>query len=133
MTLPDDWRRLGHNKQRTQGWYRIRFALPEVPPRPGAIYIRQLRSSQLDLFINNVLLGGSRDLWGPLQQATGYPVFLTVPPDLLRAGDNILHVRMRARPLTNPRSGLGRVTFGDASAVRTAQANEIPADEKFPR
>ena len=38
VTLPDDWRRLGHNKQRTQGWYRIRFALPEVPPRPGAIY-----------------------------------------------------------------------------------------------
>jgi signal transduction histidine kinase len=124
VTLPDDWRRLGHNNRGVQGWYRIKFALPKVPPRPSAIYIRHLRSNQLDLHINSVLLGGSRDLWGPLAQGTGYPIFLTVPPALLRAGDNTLHIRMRARPLSNPRAGLGRVTFGDASAVRKAQANE---------
>jgi signal transduction histidine kinase len=124
VTLPDDWRRLGHNNRGTQGWYRIKFALPEVPSRPSAIYIRHLRSSQLDLHINSVLLGGSRDLWGPLAQGTGYPVVLTVPPTLLRAGDNNLHVRMRAQPLSNPRSGLGRVTFGDARAVLTEQANQ---------
>jgi len=117
VQLPDDWRRLGGD-QRVQGWYRIRFDVPVVPERPLAIYLRHMRSSRMELFVNGRLVGGAGDLHGPFAQATGFQILHSVPPALLHAGENVLHVQMYARTTMNPAPGLGRVSVGDMREVR---------------
>lgn len=126
VSLPDDWRRLGHN-DRLQGWYRIEADLQDKPRRPVALHIRHLRSSWIEVFANGALCAGSQDLHGKGAQGTGFAVTLTIAPSMLRAGINVVHVRMVARAQSNPPSGLGPVAFGDSAAVhRVAQAdNEI--------
>ena len=123
VSLPDDWRRLGADV-RGRGWYQIKFKPRAIPVRPLAVYVRHMRSVRMDLFLNGTLLGGSSDLHGPTAQATGFQIFMNIPPDLLRPGENILHVRMDARSVMNPAPGLGRVTLGDMRAIREISLRE---------
>ena len=81
--------------------------------------------SQLDLFINSVLLGGSRDLWGPLPASYRLSGLLDrLPTTTCCAQVTISLSRKNARAAPVQCGQSGRLTFGDARAVLTAQANE---------
>jgi signal transduction histidine kinase len=119
VSLPDEWRRT-NSEGAGQGWYRIRVDLPRAPTAMHAILIRYPRSYQVDYFVNGDLVGGSRDTSSNARGGSllGASVFIAVPPSLLRAGANVIYIRMQATSAAADMHGLGRVTFGNAREVR---------------
>ncbi|MDP9877183.1 signal transduction histidine kinase [Variovorax boronicumulans] len=89
--------------------------LPEVPwgvfiPRAGSVFEVQL---------NGALLQSYGDLGqGNRADYAKAPVYVPVPGRLLKEGENLLQIRIRAD--SERRAGLSRVTIGPATPVRTA-------------
>ena len=115
ITLPDEWR-LSRPGADGTGWYRLKFHLPERPPRNRAIYMPHRRALSLTFFANGVAFGsltriaeGSSDF--------GLPLFLSFPAALLKPGENVLHARIHAAPALQ--HGLSRVTYGDSTQIVT--------------
>jgi signal transduction histidine kinase len=119
VVLPHTWYRTNPGLK-GYGWYRIEFSLPVVPRTMQAIEVDHWRSQWIDFFVNGSSIGGSRDTIAGGGLGFGTPVFLTVPPSLLRPGSNELLAHMLTRLPTLNIQGLGRVTFGDARPVREA-------------
>jgi len=121
--LPHEWR-LTHPGRGGIGWYRIRFELPHVPANAQAIMIAHARSYGFAVFVNENLLG---DSGGFIARSSGLgtPVFLSIPPSLLRDGENVIRVRMNASSAGIAMHGLGRVDFGGARAVRNKASMAI--------
>ncbi|MGQ0579780.1 MAG: ATP-binding protein, partial [Betaproteobacteria bacterium] len=119
VSLPDEWRRTTPGFA-GQGWYRIEFEFARAPATMHAILLAYLRSHRVDFFVNGNLVGGSRDVTMRNAAGTllGHAVYLTVPPHLLQAGKNVIHVRMLATSAAAALHGLGQVTFGEAREVR---------------
>lgn len=119
VALPDEWRRTisGFGGQ---GWYRMRVDLAQAPTTIHAIFVKYRRAHQIDYFVNGEQVGGSLDVTTTYRRGTllRTPVFVTVPTYLLRAGENVLHVRMQATSGATEMHGLGPVTFGEAREVR---------------
>jgi signal transduction histidine kinase len=112
--LPDDWAASRPNA-RGAGWYRLRLELPRAPTLPQALYTPVLRADG-QAWINGALAGRS-DATGA-GAAVRWPQYFVVAPSLLRAGANVVHVRVVA-----PRAGqagLAVLSFGVDSAVRPA-------------
>jgi len=124
VALPDEWRRTSPGIS-GQGWYRIRFDLEQAPRRMHAVFVEYRRSHQLDYFINGELVGSSRHVTATNTAGSlpGITVYVTIPPHLLHAGKNVLHVRMQATAAVAAIHGLGQVTFGEAREVRTRWLN----------
>jgi signal transduction histidine kinase len=124
VPLPDQWRRTRPDSQ-GWGWYRIRFELADAPQGVQGIKVRHRRGNAVDYFVNGSLVGGARDVTAMTGGDFGSPIFLTVPPGLLRAGPNVIHVRMNASSRPEAMHGLGTVRFGDARAVRHDYIRDI--------
>ncbi len=131
VTLPDEWRHTIPGFA-GQGWYRIAFEIAQAPTTVQAVHIAYRRSHQVDYFVNGSLVGGSRDVTATNTAGSlvGPPVFITVPPSLLRTGRNVIHVRMRATGAAAAIHGLGRVTFGDAREVRKGYIAKIEQEQE---
>jgi len=123
VTLPHDWRTLEH-KGRLTGWYRIRLDLDRVPAGGRSIYLRHLRSTSLDLYIDGKRYAGSRDIYGPGAQDYGFSLHLYVPAALWRPGSNILHFRMEASSYERSLHGLGRVHVGTYRQTSALQRSD---------
>ncbi len=98
----------------SRGWYRLSIALPEAPRTAHAVGVAHWRSQWVDFYVNGTLIGSSRDIVSG-GVGLGTPVYLTIPPALLRAGRNEIHARMQ---VIDPLQGLGRLNYGDAREVR---------------
>jgi hypothetical protein len=123
LTLPHRWSETGRGSGGLL-WYRIRFDLAQAPRAAQAINIAHWRSQWVDLYVNGVLIGSSRDVVSG-GVGLGTPLYLTIPPTMLRAGPNELHARMR---IADPIQGLGRVDFGDARPVRRISIMHLEAN-----
>jgi signal transduction histidine kinase len=112
--LPDNWNltRPGHGGL---AWYRLRFSLPREPDGMYAVFVRKL-SMNAAFYANGTLIGSGGSFEEPVARHWNRPQFFTIPPGLLKAGDNVLYVRLRAYP--NTRAGLGKVTLGPAMELR---------------
>lgn len=116
LTLPDNWN-LSRPGVGGYAWYRLRFNLAHAPAALQAIYIRKL-SMNAEFHLNGVLLGSGGRMDEPVARNWHRPLFFTIPPSLLREGENVLHVRLRAYP--NSRGGLGAIAFGPAQTLQPA-------------
>ena len=127
VSLPDEWRRRMQAGFQEIGWYRFKFDLAETPSRILALHLPHRRAHRLDFYVNGRLLtssshvaarGGSRASESRIgTNSMGTPLFLNIPPSLLTAGENFIHVRMRATDAPFVMHGLSRITFGDARQV----------------
>jgi signal transduction histidine kinase len=119
ITLPDEWRRTNPRFSR-QGWYRMNVTFVQPPSGIHAVLIKYRRSHRIDYFVNGNLVGGSLDVTTTYRRGTllRTPVYITVPPSMLRSGQNVLHVRMQGTSAETAMHGLGPVTFGRARDVR---------------
>lgn len=126
ISLPHEWRRT-HPGITGQGWYRIKFNLPQTPANAQAINVNYAsRLGRTHFFVNGALLGGSRDITASAAVAAyGTPFYVFVPPALLRAGENVLHARTHTTSYPINVEGLGRVTFGDARPVRRIAVRHV--------
>ena len=91
-----------------------------------AVLISNERSQECSFFVNGKSFGGARDLIAGrarIGPGLGSPLYLAIPPALLQAGENVIHVRMRTASHPINIQGLGPVTFGDARPVRRATAS----------
>ena len=124
VSLPHEWRNTDPGV-RGLGWYRIALKLPRVPERTQALALAPLRSEWATFYVNGMAVGGSQDTYGTRTLGLGAVLFLTVPTSLFRPGENVLHVRMRTSAEPDNLQGLGRVAFGDSTAVRNVAVNQL--------
>jgi signal transduction histidine kinase len=111
--LPDNWLRTNPGLD-GYGWYRARFRLDTAPADPWGVYLPSV-STTYQLYINGIDIGTSGGMSGDFQRAVGQPQFDPIPPQVLRAGDNELLLRLRVAP--NLRGGLGPITLGPRQLV----------------
>lgn len=108
----------------SRGWYRVSIDLPEPPRAAHAVGVAHWRSQWVDFYVNGTLIGSSRDIVSG-GVGLGTPVYLTIPPALLRAGPNEIHARMQ---VIDPLQGLGRLNYGDAREVRRQSLVHLEAN-----
>lgn len=134
VSLPDEWRSRPDIKG--PGWYRIKLTLDPVPTGLQSILLRYRRAQQVTFFVNGKRIGGSREAQAEAAGRAGTgaesTLGLTVPPYLLRAGENVIHVRMEASSHPAKVHGLGRVYFGEARPLRRMHIwlNELGVNSK---
>ena len=123
VSLPHEWRHT-HPGVTGRGWYRIQFELAQAPRTMHAVLLTHERSQETAFFVNGKSIGGSRALIARMRigPGLGSPVYLGIPPALLRAGENVIHVRMRTASHPLNIQGLGLLDFGDARALRRTAA-----------
>jgi signal transduction histidine kinase len=124
VALPHVWMRTDPGVNGL-GWYRIEFVVPRVPLGAQAIAIDHSRSWWVDFYVNGARIGGSQDTTGGGGLGFGNPLFLIIPPVLLHPGTNVLQAHMSTRPRMLNIQGLGRVTYGDARAVRQVEHRAV--------
>lgn len=106
--LPDNWN-LSRPGVGGFGWYRVRFDLPTQPQQVFAVYLRKL-SMNAAVYVNRHNVGDGGRFSEPVARHWNRPLLFTVPPELLQAGENVLHVRLWAYP--NSRGGLDEIRIG---------------------
>jgi signal transduction histidine kinase len=118
--LPDSWRESRPGAQ-GYGWYRAEFELPAQPADVHAIYI-SLVNSAYAVHINGVQVGNSGGMEGAIGRNGGFPQWVTVPPEVLRAGTNTFALRLRVAP--NLRGGLTPPVIGPKAAVEALHGKD---------
>ena len=127
VSLPDQWRHRMPQEVRGQGWYRVNFRLADNPTTAYAIHIPHVRALRIDYFVNGKQVGGAGDVIAGHRATHAIraptfvtPLSITVPPGLLRSGENSIHIRVRAASDSTLMHGLPRVTLGEATGLRNA-------------
>ena len=113
--LPDNWN-LSRPGQGGNGWYRLRFDLPEQPGSLYAVYVRKL-SMNAAFYVNGNLIGSGGRFDEPVARHWNRPQFFTLSAQLLNAGENVMHVRLWAYP--DSRGGLGETEIGPEDELRS--------------
>ncbi len=113
-SLPDDWDNsrpdLGGN-----GWYRAEFGLDNPPQNAWGVYLPRLRMNAA-VYVNETFIGDGGAFEEPIARNWNRPLYFTVPTDLLRAGSNVLHIRLRGDP--NLHAGLFGLEVGPDQELR---------------
>lgn len=113
-TLPDNWNEsqpgVGGN-----GWYRLHFSLDQAPDRLWAVHLQRLRMNAA-VFINGVFVGDGGRFVEPLSRNWNHPLYFSIPHSLLRAGKNVLHVRLLSD--ASVYGGLYALQIGPDEALR---------------
>ncbi|MGH8530191.1 MAG: hypothetical protein ACRETN_10220, partial [Nevskiales bacterium] len=114
-TVPDDWDKsqpgVGGN-----GWYRFALKLDSAPQDSWAVYLPRLRMNAA-VHANGVLLGDGGAFEEPIARNWNRPLYFTVPAGLLRAGDNLVHIRLLGDP--NLHAGLFGLHIGPDAELRS--------------
>ena len=115
VQLPDNWS-VTRPKASGIGWYRMSFDRAGNANQSVAVLVQRL-SMNGEFYINGVrvLSGGSMSL--PVTLNWNTPFFVELPPPLLRAGQNVLDIRIYA--YRNNNGGLGTVQVGDPAALQS--------------
>lgn len=121
LKLPDYW-----NKSRPgvggDGWYRIRFALREVPSAGQAVYLPRLCMNAA-VYLNGMFLGDGGKFSDPVARNWNRPLLFLIPPNLLQQGENTLLIRVHS-----PAYSLGSlaiIQIGTASDLRSEYEKKI--------
>lgn len=115
LRLPYHWDRQQAGRPGVAS-FELPFTLDRVPEGPWGIFIARIGTS-FEIQLNGELL----QVNGSLTRSDGgdyakVPRFIAVPAKLLRPGDNLLQIRIRAD--TGRRAGLAPLVLGPASTVR---------------
>jgi hypothetical protein len=113
VALPHAWFRHPPQGGRVV-WYRMAFELAEAPRGTQALFARRVGGHSFDFYLNGALLTPQADI-GPLG-STVTALQMPVRPDRLRAGTNVVHVRVVASP--EWLQGMPRLHFGPVGVVR---------------
>ena len=128
QSLPDNWNRsrpgVGGN-----AWYRLHFALPRESRELYAFYIPKL-SMNAALYLNGALVGSGGRFEEPVARQWNWPQLYSIPSDLLKPGENVLHVRLWAYP--NTRGGLSEITLGPDAELRPQYERRVLIQNVLP-
>jgi signal transduction histidine kinase len=113
--LPYHWDRM-HKGRPGEARFTLPFTLAETPGEPWGLFIPRVGSA-FDVALNGRVL----QTYGNLARPNGAdyakaPVYLPIPAYLLRPGENLLQIRIRAD--SGRRAGLAVPTIGPAEPVR---------------
>jgi len=114
QTLPDNWN-LSRYGAGGNSWYRLRFDLPHLPSQTQAVYIPRL-SMNGAVYVNGQLVGSGGGFEEPVARNWNRPQFFLVPPNLLRPGENTVHLRLYVFPHTQ--GGVSVLQLGPEQALR---------------
>ncbi len=81
-------------KENLEAWYRTTFELENVPEVKWGIYIARV-SSTVSIWINDIEIGNTADIFGPEPNAWNHPQLFELPAEFLKAGKNTLHIRLK--------------------------------------
>lgn len=121
LSLPDLWN-VSRPGVGGDGWYRLRFHLEQVPGQEYAVYLPRLCMNAA-AYLNGTFLGDGGSFDEPVARNWNRPLFFLVPPSLLQAGENTLHLRVNS-PV---------YSLGNLSAVQVGPENVLRPryEEKF--
>jgi signal transduction histidine kinase len=128
--LPDDW---AETRPKFAGtvWYRAAFRLADAVGSDEllAVYIERA-CSNLHVHLNGALIFSGGRMVEPVTRNCSRPQLVTLPPALLRTGDNVLDVRVLGHPLERVASrqaagGLSVIEVGPQSALQAAHAARL--------
>jgi len=134
VDLPDEWRSRSNTLR--AGWYRIKFWLDSAPTGLQYALVHNRRAQRVAVWVNGARVSASRETnaeaTGRAGSGADAPVSGAILPHLLKAGENVMHVRMEGSSHPAKVHGLGRVYFGDARSVRRVQIwlNELGINTK---
>lgn len=98
QTLPDRWK-LSRPGESGSGWYRLPFEAASGPEGLQAIYLPKLGLNAA-VFINGVPVGSGGRFDEPISRNWNRPLIFVIPPGLIHAGRNVVHVRLRSHAYT---------------------------------
>lgn len=108
ISLPHNWYRLPPGSG-TTAWYRVKFSVESAPTQGQSIYFPKLVFWDFSVYVNgqHIWRLGERYASG----VTVTTMLIPVPPGLLRAGENVIH--LQARGYSNWHHGVSRFYVGD--------------------
>jgi len=130
VQLPDDW---AESRPRFAGtvWYRAAFRLADAVGSDEllAVYIERA-CSNLHVHLNGALVFSGGRMVEPVTRNCSRPQLVTLPPALLRTGDNVLDLRVLGHPLQRVASrqsagGLSAIEVGPQSVLQAAHAARL--------
>ena len=122
VTLPDDW---AQSRPDFAGsvWYHTRFSLDEStgPEDLLALYIERA-CSNVQVHLNGALIFIGGRMVEPVTRNCARPQLVTLPPALLRSGENVVELRVVGHPLERvgarqAAAGLSRIEWGRQSSL----------------
>lgn len=93
----------------SHAWFRARFALEYVPSPGLSLYLPKLVVNEITLYVNQHHLWDLRDDHGG--GGSLGPTRISIPPALLRTGENTVHLQVRGYPQWF--HGISRIYVGD--------------------
>ncbi len=116
--LPDDWSKT--HPHSIQGWYLSTIELNVPPNRLWGAYLPSVNMNAA-VYLNGELLGQGGRFEDPIARVWNQPLYFTIPNGMLRPGDNLIQVLVKADP---PSLGLlGVMYLGPDSELRPAYEN----------
>jgi signal transduction histidine kinase len=130
VKLPDDWS-VSHPGYAGTVWYRASFRLTNDVGGDEllALYIERA-CSNVQVHLNGSLIYSGGRMIEPVTRNCSRPQLVTLPPALLRSGDNVLILRVLGHPLQRVASrqaagGLSALEIGPQSALVAAHAARL--------
>jgi len=130
VSLPDDW---AQSRPGFAGsvWYRTRFRLEEStgPEDLQALYIER-GCSNVQVHLNGALIFIGGRMAEPVTRNCARPQLVTLPPALLRTGENVVDVRVVGHPVERvaarqAAAGLSRIEWGRQSSLLAAHSARL--------
>jgi signal transduction histidine kinase len=134
VTLPDTWGARGRSPDGS-GIYRLHVPLAQVPRGAWALRIDRLADLH-EIRINGRLLtstwpdevAGNGIERRHALLSRGTPMLISLPPDLLRSGDNDLEIRVRH----STRGGLSELRIGPMAELAPGHRRELLLEQTLP-
>ena len=111
--LPDSWR-VSRPGASGYGWYRVKLTLSAQPLQGIGLLISMVGTTYA-VYVNGVEVGDGGGMTGEIQRNGSQPQYVSIAPQVLRPGDNWLHVRLRTA--TNLRGGMTPLLIGPRSDI----------------
>ncbi len=98
VTLPDDW--YHSQRENAEGWYRYRFHLNVAANRLWGVYLPSVQQNAA-VYLNDEFLGSGGSFDDPVARNWNRPLYFSIPNGLLRPGENVLTIHVKADPVVN--------------------------------
>jgi signal transduction histidine kinase len=130
VRLPDDWY-ISRPGTSGVGWYRLTFELPPGPYGMYSIYLPRRTARRTSFFVNGSRIGVGFIQGDARLLNFDAPQRFVVPPALLRAGPNVLHIMVDGN--ADLRQGLSRVTVGPGAMTfpTFSRRNALQVDSRW--
>ncbi len=121
--VPGTWRVWAVRASAAAGWYRIRFDFPAGAPRDHLAVDLGVIARADQVFLNGRRIGGTRTL-EQLPMVVHVPRVYPLPPELLRAGANLLAIRVRGGLFVANGLLADRIGIGDEAELARARGRD---------